>query len=322
MDSTVVNCIKKYISTNINSENTKLLALLWYGGEPLLEFETICEITRFVKTLKVPFYADITTNGTLLTSKVLSSFEDLNVQQVQLTFDGPKYEHDKKRYFKNQEGTFNLLWSRCEMLNSYAKKHDGFIVHVRINVDKVNQDSCASLYCDIKNSFPFLRPYMAPLKQYHSCNGPINCFSNDREVLEYMLTLYQKYGIDVADYHSVLRGMQPCMAESEGSWIIGPQGELYVCLNDVGDQKEIAGNIQNGDLNLSLVSKYRNGRLTAFNENCKKCKMLWLCGGGCPNSQYRNIEYGERNEVCSPLVDNLLLNRYLDARYEIQTKIK
>lgn len=320
MDCTIVGAIEKYIATNINPSNTKLLALLWYGGEPLLEYETICELTRFVKNLEIPFYTDITTNGTLLTSRILSSFEDLNIKQIQLTFDGPRYEHDKKRFFSDQKGTFDLLWSKCEMLNSYAKKHNGFIVHVRINVDKGNQDSCALLYLDIKKHFPFLQPYMAPLKQYHSCSGPVNCFSNDKEVLEYMLSLYQKYGVDVADYHSVIRGMQPCMAESEGSWIIGPNGELYVCLNDVGDKNETAGNILNGNLNLSLVSKYRNGRLTAFNESCKECKMLWLCGGGCPNSQYRNFKYGECNEVCSPLVDDLLLNRYLDVRYEIQKK--
>lgn len=116
--------------------------------------------------------------------------------------------------------------------------------------------------------------------------------------------------------------MRPCMAELESSMIIGPSGELYLCLNDVGDAKEIVGNIITGERNFSQLAKYRNGRLTTYNEGCAKCDLLWMCGGGCPNLQYRNKYHGESNEVCSPLKQREMLNKYLDIRYEIQNHTK
>lgn len=322
MNRNVIEHIKRHIDTHIKRQDTKLLALLWYGGEPLLEFDTIRNISEHLKLREIPFFGDITTNGTLLTEKTLLEFESLNIKQVQITFDGSKESHDSKRFFNNNNGTFDLLMSRCRMLNDYIKTHKCFTVHIRINVDINNKDNSAVLFRELKEQFPLLNIYIAPLRQYHSCSNSVDCFSGDAEVLDYMISLYKDYGIDVADYKSVLRGMRPCMAESESSLIIGPLGEVYHCLNDVGDNNEIAGNITTGEFDFSKVAKYRNGRLTTHNEKCSGCDLRWMCGGGCPNSQYRNKYYGEQNEVCTPLRQKELLNKYLDIRYEIQSNRK
>lgn len=320
MNRNVIEQIKRHIDAHVKSSETRLLVLVWYGGEPLLEFNTIRDISEYLKLRKVPFYGDITTNGTLLTEKILLEFESLNIRQVQITFDGSKKSHDSKRFFYNNIGTFDLLMDRCRMLNDYIKTHKYFTVHIRINVDINNKDNSALLYRELKSKFPLLNVYIAPLRQYHSCSNQVDCFSEDAEVLDYMMSLYKEFGIDAADYKSVLRGMRPCMAESESSLIIGPSGEIYHCLNDVGDTKEVAGNIMTGEFDFSKVAKYRNGRLTTYNEKCSGCNLRWMCGGGCPNSQYRNKYYGEQNEVCTPLRQKRLLNKYLDIRYEIQSQ--
>lgn len=322
MNGNVVKHIKQYIDTHIRKQETRLLALIWYGGEPLLEFDTIRDISEYIKQKDIPFFGDITTNGTLLTEDKLKEFDKLNIRQVQISFDGPKEHHNSKRFFANNKGTFDLLMDKCKMLNTYVGTHNNFTVHIRINVDINNKDNSAVLFRELKNKFPLLSIYMAPLKQYHSCSNSVDCFSGDAEVLDYMISLYKDYGIDVVDYKSVLRGMRPCMAELESSIIIGPSGELYLCLNDVGDSKEIVGNIVTGEMNFSQLAKYRNGRLTTYNESCAECNLLWMCGGGCPNSQYRNKYHGERNEVCTPLKQKEMLNKYLDIRYEIQNHTK
>lgn len=322
MNSNVVKHIKHYIDTQVRKQKTRLLALIWYGGEPLLAFDTIRDISEYIKQSGISFFGDITTNGTLLTEEKLSEFDNLNIKQVQITFDGSKEHHDSKRFFASNKGTFDLLMDRCKMLNTYVETHKDFTVHIRINVDINNKDNSAVLFRELKNKFPLLNIYMAPLKQYHSCSNSVDCFSGDAEVLDYMISLYKDYGLDVVDHKSVLRGMRPCMAELESSMIIGPSGELYLCLNDVGDAKEIVGNIITGERNFSQLAKYRNGRLTTYNEGCAKCDLLWMCGGGCPNLQYRNKYHGESNEVCSPLKQREMLNKYLDIRYEIQNHTK
>ena len=318
MSREVIERVKHYIDTRIKKSETGLLGLLWYGGEALMAFDTICEITEYIKQKQIPFYGDLTTNGTLLTPDKLERFEELNIKQVQITFDGPREHHDKKRFFANNKGTFDLLIDRCKMLNQYVEKHKDFVVHLRINVDKSNKDGSVDLYKELKSSFPLLNVYVAPLKQYHGCSNQVDCFSGDEAVFDYLLSLYEDYGIDVVDYRSVLKGMRPCMAEMESSIIIGPSGEMYLCLNDVGDANEVVGNIMTEKLNMPLISKYRNARLTAYNEACNGCKIRWMCGGGCPESQYRNKYYGEHNEICTPLRKKRILNKYLDVRYDIQ----
>lgn len=321
MSKKVVDAVKDYIDKTCVKTDTRHISLLWFGGEPLLAFDTIKEITHYVKDTGIPFYTDITTNGTLLTEDKLAVFEDLNVKQIQITFDGPKESHDAKRAYRNGKGTFDQLMSKSEMLEKYVIEHPDFIVHLRINVDLINKDNCADLYLTFREQFPHLHVYFAPIKQYSTCSSAVDCFSGDEDVLDYMIDLYYKYGIDVIDFDSVMRGMRPCMAECEGSVIIGPDGETYVCLNDVGNLKESSGNIVTGEINPELVSRYRNARLTAYNPSCQKCKILWLCGGGCPHAQYRNKTYNEHNDTCTPVKRLSMLHKYLDVRYEIKTKI-
>lgn len=320
MSRETIENVKSYINSHIVAENTRYLNLIWYGGEPLLEYNTICEINEHILQMGINYKASIVTNGTLLSQAMINSFDKLNVHRIQLTFDGPKDNHDSKRFFKGGEGTFELLMKKSEMLHKYIEQGGAIDVHIRINVDATNQAECAVLFKELTDSFPRFRVYMAPLRQYHSCVGSINCFSSDTDVLEYMLSLYTEYGIDVVEYNSILKGAIPCMAECRNSTIIGPSGETYLCLNNVGDPKEVTGDIINGETNHYHVSMFRNGRLTVYNQTCIKCRNLWICGGGCPNSQYRNKVYGEKNEVCSPLRQLSVLNRYLDVRYEINKR--
>lgn len=53
--------------------------------------------------------------------------------------------------------------------------------------------------------------------------------------------------------------------------IIGPSGEQYLCLRDVGDSNEVVGNSLTKQYNPSIISQYHNGRLTTVNLVCQNC---------------------------------------------------
>lgn len=70
------------------NENTRPLHLQFYGGEPLLYFETIQEVVAAVKQRKLPMTFGIITNGRALTDEMVRFFNARNFT-VCVSWDGP-----------------------------------------------------------------------------------------------------------------------------------------------------------------------------------------------------------------------------------------
>ncbi len=68
----------------------RVLSLTWYGGEPLLRFETIRRLTEQIQTLDLRFSRKPITNGYLLNDEVIAQVDALKITSIQLTLDGPK----------------------------------------------------------------------------------------------------------------------------------------------------------------------------------------------------------------------------------------
>lgn len=93
--------------------------LVFYGGEPLLEFSLIKDIVSHcnrIQEKKIKF--SFTTNGVSLTSE---KFEFLvkNDFFVTVSVDGPDFIHDKRRISKTGKGTFHILKKNLENLRNY-----------------------------------------------------------------------------------------------------------------------------------------------------------------------------------------------------------
>ena len=52
---------------------------------------------------------------------------------------------------------------------------------------------------------------------------------------------------------------QGCIATHRNAFVIGPEGEVYKCQNDVGNPEMVVGNIVERNWNLSLYTKYMIG---------------------------------------------------------------
>lgn len=74
-----------------------------------------------------------------------------------------------------------------------------------------------------------------------------------------------------------------CGADSINSYVIGADGELYKCWNDIGIKERAVGNIVNhGTGNAELYFNYMLFDPTE-DETCSGCKLLPICMGGCPS---------------------------------------
>ncbi len=145
MSKDTINAFIKWLSENLHDK--KYLIVSWFGGEPLLAFPTIKELTEKIIVLcnkhKCEYFASITTNGYYLTEDIFNSFPKLKIKDVQITFDGDRNIHNKYKFDKNGIGSFDRLVDNvekyCEMSsNDYPLK-------IRVNVTDDNFDSIPAL---------------------------------------------------------------------------------------------------------------------------------------------------------------------------------
>lgn len=87
-----------------NSLDSQEIVISFYGGEPLLEFDTIVKTVdlskEFFKGKKIEYA--ITTNGTAFSEDILNFMEENNFM-ITISLDGPKEINDSNRKFNNKK---------------------------------------------------------------------------------------------------------------------------------------------------------------------------------------------------------------------------
>lgn len=133
IEEELINFVKK----NYNQKKIKSLNITWYGGEPLLNFGSITRLSNafihFCEKNNITYNAGIITNGYLLTNKILKKMCDFKITSIQVTLDGNKEIHDKRRYLINGLGTFDTILKN--LMNNYDVYSSLFL---RGDIDKEN----------------------------------------------------------------------------------------------------------------------------------------------------------------------------------------
>lgn len=113
---TAYNCIDFLIN---NSKSLKKLSVIFFGGEPLMNFKAIEDTVDYCNKIKeekhIDFSFGMTTNTILLNEERLD-FLKKNDFFITVSIDGPKEVHDKNRYFINKSGSYDLVESAVKLL--------------------------------------------------------------------------------------------------------------------------------------------------------------------------------------------------------------
>ncbi|MGC9338076.1 MAG: radical SAM protein, partial [Candidatus Cloacimonadia bacterium] len=142
MNEEIYKAILNYTIKNFLKKNIKSVSLTWYGGEPLLLKQDIIkfhkDLSNFVE--KKSIETNIVTNGILLNRDFINTLKKLTkIHQIQVTFDGSKEIHDRKRYLKNGKGTYDII------LNNVLSIIDLVPISIRVNIDKTSIKSIDTL---------------------------------------------------------------------------------------------------------------------------------------------------------------------------------
>lgn len=288
--------IKGFIINKIEEYRPKILSLMLFGGEPLLDFNNnrdwLFEIKEICNKNEIGFVTSIITNGLLITPSMMKDLENLNCESIQITLDGPKESHDKRRVYKNGDGTFDKIIEKVKLVKDYEQLPNPVI---RINIDKDNIENIESLLKYLKDNelddcnydFGIIKKTTAACASYQG-----TCFE-DSELAAVIDSLWDKMkelGFKV--YERPQKKFIFCGLYKEASFTISPTGYLYKCWEHVSDPKHLIGEINSeGGVEKWLYPYYDWMSHDPLKiEECRECIYLPACGGGCGSISYGNYE--------------------------------
>lgn len=279
MDADVENAIVKYI---VKKSARQQINICWFGGEPLLAFDKIVSISSQLDENNVEYQANIITNGSLISDKVVDKMQSLHLTHIQISLDGLEDEHNKTRCYKNGKPSFGDIEKGIELLLSKTKIR----VSLRVGVDNSRPKSYLEVYKYMENRFPEaiankqLQVSANIIQNRTGFDGKGICFSNKQLYEKELFDLENK---DEEYFCPSLPGLNmPCMLKTPSFLAIDSRGFIYPCLEFMGNPAKSIGNIVKGELSFSKRANLLFNNSAFDDEDCISCKVFPICGGGCP----------------------------------------
>jgi len=269
------------------SENRESMTVIFFGGEPLLNFKAIKEIVEWCNEQKVIFRFAMTTNATLLTKDRMAFLKD-NKFALTISYDG-KGLHSKQRLNKNLTSDSETLVER--KIKSFVNDlKDLRGISLRATVTKQN--------------LPLLKKAILNTLTSENYKIYVSIHSTAEEALEFGPDDIKNLGsvfneivdthIASGDYESLLRignlskfidkihhGRIKEMACGAGLDYLtaSTSGQFYLCHRFNEDETENFGNYIDGpDIEkLQEIVDFRHARKAP----CNTCWMREWCAGGC-----------------------------------------
>ncbi|MFJ4680342.1 radical SAM protein [Kitasatospora sp. NPDC088783] len=278
------------------AEGTEVVSVSWFGGEPLLGYRLITESSRrFLarsRATGVRYYARMATNGSLLTTRKLAQLhDDCGLREMDVTIDGPREVHDRRRVLKNGSTSFD----RCVgVLSETAARGlaPELRITVRVNVDTGNEAQVPRLLQDLAAA-GFGTP------QFSLQFMPVHSWGNDISSVEIGARKYaeqeagwlrsaQQLGLRFLPLPTATRATT-CIATTRSGEVHDPGGKVYSCsehpLVPGAQDSEVIARTED----LVGAGPRPSGRFDDWydqvanpSQPCHRCPFLPICGGSCP----------------------------------------
>lgn len=273
-------------------QNKTHFHITWFGGEPLLAFARMKYITERAISLcvnnKCNYSASVTTNGYLLTEKVIKQLEPMKISNVHITLDGPERTHDILRRTRKGDASYARILRNIESWCSLFTSH--LPLTIRINVTDGNIDHIPEIFANLSdNAKRRTRIYFRYVWSNEVCNHHVFAsHSKDRDSFMPLANLYtiaSAVGCNIDNPIDEIN-FGYCEVDSANHFCIDPRGYIYLCAHTFKPEEAI-GHVSK-DFNEEQLSHYCKWiNLSPFNDHdCLKCIILPLCKGGCRKSRF------------------------------------
>lgn len=277
-------------------DTLKDINVMWFGGEPLLNFKKIVSLTERFLGMQYNFGAGIITNGYLFSDDIVDKLDSLKINYVQITIDGLEDTHNLRRPYNGRGNSFKTI---IKNLDSFCEKDTNAMLNVRINIDKTNENEFMELYQFLTDRYPCNNVMISPAYVSDNGNGCKNpCLFDRKEKANFKL----RHGCNMNLYPDIQD--VDCMARQINSFLINADGGLYKCYNDVGDRLKEIGNLHSRGINADLLMTYLMDSDFYDDLECKGCSIFPVCNGGCPYMRIENKnDQLSKKEACEVMKD-------------------
>jgi uncharacterized protein len=293
----------------IQAQNVPEITFAWQGGEPTLMgldfFHKAVDYQRKYRQPRQKINNSLQTNAVLLNDEWCQFFKQYNFL-LGVSLDGPRELHDTYRVDKGGQPTFErvihgvrLLQKHCVEYNILACVNDRTAQHP-LDVYHFFRDEVAA------NFIQFI-----PIVEKTSNPGhPISARSVTGSAYGHFLTaifdewvqsdvgkvFVQIFDVALAAWAGFRPGL--CIHEATCGLALAMEhnGDLYSCDHFV-DSKHFLGNMITQSLveliNLPQQRQFGREKKAALPRLCRKCRVRFVCNGGCPKDRLLDTPEGE-----------------------------
>lgn len=271
-----------------HSLNATDLSIVFFGGEPLLNFNLIKEVVAYSldkaeKTGK-KIYFGITTNGTKFNEEI-NAFLNQYQFSVTISFDGDAQMQNRNRPMKGGKGSYEVVKDKIEtFLKTRNGKASGRATVTDYNTDleKIRQILHETGFATIGHtmvSAPEQHDFLISSAQYQKILADLEV-----QAQEVLSEIKSRRNISNSLFKGILNQLVRHQKKlyfcglGRGLLAVSDKGDIFPCHRFVGDEKMKMGNIANFDP--QTQQKYiENTGLS--HPKCGGCWARYFCGGGC-----------------------------------------
>ncbi len=268
----------------------------FFGGEPLMNFETIKKIVYYAKEAtkrankKIDF--TMTTNGVLLDSEKREWLNEHMFNTV-ISIDGRKEVHDALRVTPNKSGSHDITLKNAL---EFRKIRGNKSYYIRGTFTKNNLDFCKDVL--FLNDCGFDQISLEPVVL--DCLEPLAIGKDDLEkVFQQYDELAEQYitrrkgekwfnffhfMLDLEDGPCITKRLKGCGAGNE-YLAITPLGDIYPCHQFATDEAFKMGNVLDDEFDCKKQQQFFKSSIYT-KEHCNDCIAKYYCSGGCLANSY------------------------------------
>jgi len=290
---------------------------IWQGGEPtVLGLEFFQKVVKLQKQYaKGREYSNaLQTSGFLLDEAWADFLKEENFL-VGFSMDGPKHVHDRYRLDRMDQGTFDKVYENAQILiekgvqvnalgtvNDYSVKHAKEIYQFFVDTGFVFMQFSPVVERDPNNA-KIAAPFSVSARAY----GEFLTEVFDAWIKDFDFDKMQQK-TSVRFFDSILHtyiGLDPvqCVLHKNCNdyMVVEHNGDLYSCDFLVGEKNTKLGNLHDMPLKEAFYSPTHiafGKQKAALDNECRRCKWLTQCYGGCIKDRIRDPADKGHNHFC------------------------
>jgi uncharacterized protein len=313
--------ILAHAERRLRGRKDRRLHVDWYGGEPLLNCEFLEEasiaLQELSQKLSVPYSASLISNGTCWPDDVGGFASRHRIRQVQISFDGMRENHNRRRRYRNGNDQSRLS-SFDEAVNVVSELLDFAKVDIRFNIDSHNAEDLVPFIRFARSQGWFERRYPAVFQPARlAAYTDHSSFMRKSELTVAQFDALRELARKELNPELVEESEVPdgfpfpktsvCCALSPDSVVVGADSRKYRCGLQVSEPKSSVGSVRFDSGLFRILNDTAESR-ESENERwwqkfdpteaprCSKCSFLPICWGGCPKKHFDGDAHALREQ--------------------------